>query len=242
MENKKKMLFISLILVILIVAVVFGIISYNETKTTKTEPQTSEKTKLIEEFAKLNGKKDKDGNEYTKVDLSEYMPYTPIDQTKMISLLEKQKTAIVFVGNTEDEETRVAINILTNLLREKELKVYYFDIKNIESKLELDENGNVITTNEGTKDYQKIVELLKDNLSNYYLTKKDGTKVDTNQKHLSTSTLIALNNSKVVGIHEGIEDFIPFNKLTTKQEETLIKKYKKVLEPVEATLCNSKEC
>lgn len=179
---------------------------------------TNEETDAIrfkEEYEALNDKKD--GNEYINVDIDKENPIVYADAEKVIDLI-KNDTAVIYFGFPECPWCRNAIPVLLDATKELGIdKIYYYNALSIRDKKSLDENGNIVVEDEGTKEYEELVELLYD-----YLPIYDGLN-DNTIKRLYFPTVLFVKDGEVIGLHistvETQEN--PYNELTKEQYEEL---------------------
>lgn len=179
---------------------------------------TNEETDAIrfkEEYEALNDKKD--SNEYINVDIDKENPIVYADAEEVIDLI-KNDTAVIYFGFPECPWCRNAIPVLLDAAKELGIeKIYYYNALSIRDKKSLDENGDIVVEDEGTKEYEELVELLYD-----YLTIYDGLN-DNTIKRLYFPTVLFVKDGEVIGLHistvETQEN--PYNELTKEQYEEL---------------------
>ena len=110
-------------------------------------------------------------------------------------------TGVIYFGFPECPWCRTVVPVLLDAASESELdKIYYFNALQIRDKKHLNEFGEVITDEEGTPEYRKLVQLLYDHLGEY-----EGLN-NPNIKRLYFPTVVFVKNGKVIGLHIGTLD------------------------------------
>lgn len=191
--------------------------------------------KFKKEYESLNGKENDYGRDYVEVQIPAENPmvYASIDE--ILQVIETE--GIIYFGFDECPWCRNALPVLIEAANEKEVeKIYYYDIKDIRDKLELNENGEIVTIQEKSEDYQKIYDALYDSLNVY-----EGLEDET-IKRLYAPTVFFIKNGKVVGMHESTVDSqadssVP---MTDYQKAELKDIYIKGIEEVNKQACDLK--
>ena len=96
-------------------------------------------------------------------------------------------------GTKEEVEVLLAFKFNDN---SKEYVVY--------TKNEVDDNGNVVTKEEGSEAYYKLLELLNDVLDDYSMKDADGNPVDTSEKRIYAPNVVGIVNGKADKMTTGI--------------------------------------
>ena len=112
---------------------------------------------------------------------------------------------------------------------------------------EIDDDGNIKTTKEGTKAYMKLVELLDSVLSDYSLTDKNGNKVSAEEKRIYAPNVVAIVDGKPTKLVEGIssKQTDAYMKLTKEMNEESYKDFEcaiNCLEEDKKICTNDKKC
>lgn len=173
--------------------------------------------KFKNEYEKLNNKDTGYNKEYLEMNIDKENPMIYVEFDELIDII-KNDTAIIYFGFPECPWCRNAVPVLLDAAKELGIeKIYYYNAVSIRDKKSLDEDGNIIIEEEGTKEYKELVELLYD-----YLPVYDGLNNDE-IKRLYLPTVLFVKNGKVLGLHtstvESQKD--PFTKLNDKQYEEL---------------------
>ena len=145
------------------------------------------------EFESLNSNKS-----YVSVDIPSDNPFIYITDSELVNKIENKEDLVVLFGYSKSNDTR---SILSNLIKaSNELgieKIYYLDILNIRNHLELGENNEVITKEEGSEYYKKILELLDGHLDDYIV---NGNIVGT---RIYAPNILIIKNKKIEDIING---------------------------------------
>ena len=196
---------------ILAVFLLLLVVGCGNTKTTN---------KFKEEYESLNGQTNPNNQkEYVYMEVNEDNPFVYIKVDEVIKKLQKG-TSVIYFGFPECPWCRNLVPVLIDAANELGVdKIYYYNAVKIRDTKELDENGNIITTNEGTKEYKKIVDILYN-----YLPVYNGLNDDT-IKRLYLPTVVFIKDGKVTYLHTGTLDSQedPYKKLTKKQYNELKK-------------------
>lgn len=184
------------------------------------EVKDTDASKFKKEYESLNGQINEHNNkEYVNMTVDEKTPFVYIEVDEVIKKL-KKGTSVIYFGFPECPWCRNLVPVLVDAANELGVdKIYYYNAVKIRDTKELDENGNVVTTNEGTKEYKEIVDILYDHLPVY-----SGLEDET-IKRLYLPTVVFIKDGKVIYLHTGTlesqED--PYVKLTKKQYNQLKK-------------------
>ncbi|MBR3661606.1 MAG: hypothetical protein IKN63_06910 [Bacilli bacterium] len=136
--------------------------------------------------------------EYTKVSIPSENPFIYITDEELAKKLEEKQDMVVLMGYSKSNDTR---NILSNLIKASNNldidTIYYLDILNIRDEKNINENGEIITTKEGSDFYKKILELLNDYLDEYIV---NGEIVGT---RIYAPSILVVKNKEIKGIVNG---------------------------------------
>ena len=136
---------ISILLIVVLMISVTGCVISNDIK-------DSEKFK--EEYESQNGKKSKSGKENRKVSISEDNPFVYTTAEEISKKMDNKETFIVYFGFSTCPWCRSIIEELIKCAKDSKVdKIYYVDVLDIRDTKEIDEEGNIKTTKEGTRGY-----------------------------------------------------------------------------------------
>lgn len=223
MKDKIKIILLATTLVIGLICLIFNINS-NDNKKFKFE------------YEILNNKDNGYGNKHLEINIKENnkIKYASYEEIKKILT---EGSGVIYFGFPECPWCRNIINPLLNASEETEVKnIYYFNAVDIRDKKHLDENNTIITDNEGTKEYEELVEILYDNLEEY-----EGLN-DPTIKRLYFPTVVFVKDGKIISTHIGTLDDQenPFEPLNNKQKEQLKNIYKSNILKTLDTKCTDK--
>ena len=232
--SKKDIVKVALLVIL---AVVSSFLIYkNVGEDEKTINITDDEKKFKEEYESLNSKKDSRGRDYIKVSIDEDngMVYATYDE---LHKLLTEGTGVIYFGYPECPWCRNAVPMLLQAASNKGLdNIYYFNAKEIRDVKLLDEDGNIVTEKEGTKEYYELLNILGDHLGEY-----EGLN-DDSIKRLYFPTVVFVRDGKVVGSHiNTLESQIdPRVPLTEKQKEDLVNIYMDGIGKVLKDVCDDK--
>ena len=229
--------FISILLIVVLMISVTGCVISNDIK-------DSEKFK--EEYESQNGKKSKSGKENRKVSISEDNPFVYTTAEEISKKMDNKETFIVYFGFSTCPWCRSIIEELIKCAKDSKVdKIYYVDVLDIRDTKELDEDGTIKTTKEGTKGYKELIDKMSNVLSDYTTT-KEGEEISLEEKRIYAPNVIAVVNGKATKLEEGISEELkdPYMELTEEMKKYTYNSFKcifKCLEEAE-TVCTSKAC
>ncbi len=237
--NKDKKMFLGIILLLLAFMIFISIIVFKDKKVENIV--NSDAISFKKEYEALNNVvRDKDGKTIKEITINSNNPVEILTEEKAISLLENG-TGIIYFGFPDCPWCRSMLPVLLNTLDNMSIKkLYYLNIGNIRDTLILGEKNKVEIKEEGTKGYYKILELMDDVLEPYYLTSKDGKKIDTKEKRLMAPTIVAIKDGKIVDIHVGTVESQKngYDDLSDKEKEELQDRYIKLIKTIYEVECN----
>ena len=229
--------FISILIIVVLMISVTGCVISNDIK-------DSEKFK--EEYESQNGKKSKSGKENRKVSIPEDNPFVYTTAEEISKKMDNKETFIVYFGFSTCPWCRSIIEELIKCAKDSKVdKIYYVDVLDIRDTKEIDEEGNIKTTKEGTKGYKELIDKMSNVLSNYTTT-KEGEEISLEEKRIYAPNVIAVVNGKATKLEEGISEELkdPYMELTEEMKKYTYNSFKcifKCLEEAE-TVCTSKAC
>ena len=227
--DKKKIIVICLCMCVLLTCLYIKNI-----KDKKVEENDSMKFK--EEYESLNEKENEStGKEYLKVSIKENNPIKYATYSEIKNII-TSGTGVIYFGFPECPWCRNAVPVLLEAAEDNGIdKVYYFNALDIRDKKHLDENGNIVVDDEGTKEYKELVELLYD-----YLDVYSGLNDDT-IKRLYFPTVIFVKNGKIIGNHSGtVESQTDPSIVLNENEHNELKKiYTNYMKTISSNFCTN---
>ena len=175
------------------------------------------------EYESLNGQKTDDGREYMEVNINNDNKIVYADYKTIFDVLDG--TGVIYFGFPECPWCRNAVPILLEAAEESGIKQIYYLNNHDDRDTKVLKDGEVITENEGTSNYNKLLEKLGDKASVY-----EGLE-DKAIKRLYYPTVVFVKNGEITDYIEGTvesqED--PYTALTKDQRQELKDKYKSAI-------------
>ncbi len=198
---------------------------------------TKEEVKFKEEYESLNSKKTDSGKTYKPIFIEEKTGVQYKSPSEIVEIL-KTGTGIIYLGFPECPWCRTALPVLLDAMEEESYRnFYYLDAREIRDSKHL-ENGQVITDQEGTKEYQEMLSLLSSYLGPY-----EGLE-DNTIKRIYFPTVIFIKEGVIKGVHIGTVDTQkdPYQSLTDKEEDQLEEIYENYIKQVNGSVCGRSGC
>ena len=208
---KKVVIGLVVIFLVIIGIVIFSVVTHE-----------TDSEKFKKEYESLNSEK-----KYLDVSIPKdnNVKYASFDE--VMDFLD-EGTGILYLGFPECPWCRNAVPVLLEAAKKGEVdNILYFNAKPIRDEKEL-KDGKIITKKEGTKEYYKLVDKLKDVLGPY-----EGLE-DDSIKRIYFPTVVFLEGGKIVGIHISTVDSQkdPSKHLTDKQHKELLNIYNENIEKI----------
>lgn len=208
--GKKTIIKIVLILLFIVIA---SVVLYFVLDNGITDDEKRFKT----EYEELNGLKNDHNKTYVKVKVprDNNVKYASFDE--VMKFLD-EGTGILYLGFPECPWCRNMVPVLIDTAKENEIEnLYYFNALSIRDVKELDDEGNIITTKKGTKEYYELVDKLNDVLGPY-----EGLN-DDSIKRIYFPTVVFVQAGKIVDVHMDTVDSQkdPYKVLNKKQKQEL---------------------
>lgn len=189
-------------------------------------PINNDSKKFKEEYESLN-------KTHKPITINKNNPIKYADYDEIVNLI-KSGTGVIYFGFPECPWCRNAVPVLLEAAEELELKeIYYFNALDMRDIKKLDENGKIVTTKEGTKEYYELVNLLSDYLGEY-----EGLN-DKEIKRLYFPTVVFVKEGKVLGLNVStVESQLdPMVDLNEKQKAELKNIYETYMSQVLGITC-----
>lgn len=205
-----------IISLILILVVAITLTACNKEKSNK------DALAFKEEYESLNGKKNKKGTEYRKIDIDDDNPYVKVSAEKIVEMINNKETFYLYVGDSICPWCRSVLEKSIEVARDNDIeKIYYIEIWDDEGneilrdKYEL-KDGKINKVSNGTKAYKELLKKFDKVLSDYTLTSEDGEKIEVGEKRVYAPNYFYIENGKVKKMIEGISDSQtdPYEELT----------------------------
>ena len=185
--------------IVLVVIALGGLYWYFEDKK-DADNKIYDSEKFEKEYEGYNGQENSYGGKYLEIDVDNQNVIRYSSYDEVFSLLENG-TGVIYFGFPTCPWCRNLVPVLLDASKEAGIDIiYYFNNKEDRDTKELDEDGNIITTKEGTSNYYKLVEKLEPYLGEY-----EGLN-DSNIKRLYFPTVVFVKDGKIVDVHIGTVD------------------------------------
>lgn len=207
-------------IIIIVLLIIISIISFI---TIKKNRVTNDEKKFKKEYERFNGRTGLSTNKkYLNITIPNKNGVIYINDKELIKLLSKG-TGIIYFGFPECPWCRNMIVPLLETTKTKNEPVYYYNAYPIRDYKELNEEGKIITKEQGSKTYYKILELLGSHADKYKELNNE------KEKRLYFPTVVFVKDGKIVGKHTSTvkSQKNPYNKLSRKQIKELKNIYEK---------------
>ncbi len=200
MDKKIKVL-ISIIIVLILLAPIFYF-SLKEKPEENTYTITNDSLSFEQEYEKLNNTiSESNKKEYLTVDLPAYVPVKYTTYEEVFKILDNG-TGVIYFGFPECPWCRNLTPVLASSAIDYGLDtIYYMSNQDDRNTLSLNKKKKVVTDKKGTKDYDKLVDLLKDHLPEYR-----GLN-DKKIKRLYFPTVLFVKDGKVIGLEQSLSSY-----------------------------------
>lgn len=198
MNNKYKIL-ISIIIVFIIGGLIFYLYKNNEEV---LYPVTDDSLEFQKEYQALNGEVNvNNGKKYLEIDMISNAPIKYSNYDEIFEILES-KSGVIYFGFPECPWCRnIALPLVDSAMEYGLEKIYYLNNRLDRDTLSLDKKGKIVTEKEGTKEYLKLINLLKDFLLEY------GGINNSDIKRLYFPTVVFVKDGTVLGIESVLESY-----------------------------------
>lgn len=221
MKNKKLIIGLILILILIIGAITTYILIQNSKDSYKFKKEYESYNNKSWEY---EGKKGK----YLNIEINKDNPIIYLNDENIVKEL-KEGDKIIYFGFPDCNWCRSAVPVLLKSAEENGVeKIYYYDFGEVREAFEKNKN------NEKTKIYQQIIEVLDSNITSTF---ESGAK--KGEKRLSAPTVVLMKDGKVSSFHyRTVESHQNYNKnLTTDEYNELYKIYEDMM--IDLIMCTS---
>ena len=225
---KKNVIILSIIVVIaLVIAILFFLLN---------NKGMSDGERFKQEYEELN-----DNHLEVNIDSDNMIKYIGLEEA--IDII-KNDTGVIYFGYPSCPWCRNAVPVLLDAASSTFLdNIYYVNAYNIRDVKELDDDGNIVTTNEGDRLYDDLLKVLDDILDPYTLTLDNGEVIDLGEKRLYVPMVLFVKDGEVVSYHlstvDSQED--PSISLNDSQRDELYNIYLDGINNVVGGICNVQE-
>jgi len=210
---RKSRLFIVVILTILVLL-------------TGCKDKETDAIKFKNEYESLNNTKSESGKDIRNITIDEKNPMVYKTEDDIVNLINNKETFLVYFGFAKCPWCRSVLPTLLEVSKENKIStIYYVDVLNIRDVYELDDNGNLNKTKEGTKGYNELLSLLGDKLSDYTLNGKS-----VGEKRIYAPNIVSIIDGKVDSVVTGISSLQTDGYMELTDE--MVNETKNILNPV----------
>ena len=221
MKNKKLIIGLILILILIIGAITTYILIQNSKDSYKFKKEYESYNNKSWEY---EGKKGK----YLNIEINKDNPIIYLNDENIVKEL-KEGDKIIYFGFPDCNWCRAALPVLLKSAEENGVeKIYYYDFGEVREAFEKNKN------NEKAKIYQQIIEVLDSNITSTF---ESGAK--KGEKRLSAPTVVLMKDGKVSSFHyRTVDSHQNYNKnLTTEEYNELYKIYEDMM--IDLIMCTS---
>lgn len=225
---KKNVIILSIIVVIaLVIAILFFLLN---------NKGMSDGERFKQEYEELN-----DSHLEVNIDSDNMIKYISLEEA--IDII-KNDTGVIYFGYPSCPWCRNAVPVLLDAASSTSLDtIYYVNAYNIRDVKEIDDDGNIVTTNEGDRLYDDLLGVLDDILDPYTITLDNGEVIDLGEKRLYVPMVLFVKDGEVVSYHlstvDSQED--PSISLNDSQRDELYNIYLDGINNVVGGVCNVQE-
>lgn len=220
---------------------------FTVTACTTTEKEKTDAEKFKEEYESLNGTESSSGKTIRTISISDNNPFVYATEDDIIEKIENNETFIVYFGFASCPWCRSVLEEMEHAAKDLNVdKIYYVDVLDIRDVQEINNEGNIVTTKEGTEGYHYLVGKIENVLSEYTLTDSEGEKISLGVKRIYAPNVVVVSNGKAIEMEEGISDELkdPYSELTDSIKKYTYNKFKCLFECYndEQNTCQKNAC
>lgn len=187
--------------------------------------------KFKEEYESLNGEKTDSGSKYRSLNIPKDNPFAYSTAKEINTKIDKGDTFIVYFGFSKCPWCRSIMEQFIKVAKDNNVNtIYYVDVLDIRDVKEV-QDGEVVTTKEGDKDYMSLIEKIGNVLEDYTITEANGNKVSANEKRIYAPNVVVISQGKAIKMETGIADELkePYSELTTAMRKDTYDKLKCIM-------------
>ena len=172
------------------------------------EEVITDSIKFKNEYEELNDKKTNYGDYYYRsLDIDSDNPIIYKSAKEVLNMIDNKESFAIYFGFADCPWCRSVVETMISVSEELNISnIYYVNVKEIRDVLKINDNGEVITSKEGTADYYKLLDKLSNVLDDYILTSKEGKEVNTNTKRIYAPNIVAIVDGIATKLTTGISD------------------------------------
>jgi len=210
-----------------------------------TDKKLTDAEKFKEEYESINGTtNEKNNKENRSVTIPKDNPIIYKSAEELSEIIDNKETFVVYFGFKDCPWCRSVVEELIKLAQDKNIKkLYYVDVREIRDTKEIDEEGNIKTSKEGSKGYMELIDKLKDVLDDYTLYNKDEEEISVGEKRIYAPNVVAVSRGKAIELATGESDDLkdPYQELTEEMRKDTYKKLECVFKCLEESSASCKK-
>ena len=226
--------------IILIILLLIGITGCGQEKETDA-------LKFKNEYESYNGKvNERNQKEYRSVLIEEDNPIVYATAEDISLKMDRKESFYVYFGFSTCPWCRSMIENMLKAAKEHEVgTIYYVDVLEIRDTKTVNAEGEIELTREGDPFYMKLLDQMKDVLSDYSLSDADGNPVEVGEKRIYAPNVVAVVDGEAIEMTEGIADTLedPYSELTEDMIEDSYDKLDCIFKCLEkSVMCKKNSC
>lgn len=176
----------------------------------------SDAYKFKTEYEKLNNQDNGYGSSYRELKISKKNPFVYITDEELVKKFDNEESFIVYFGFSSCPWCRSVVNNIVEVSKELEIDtVYYLDVKGIRSIIDIDENGELKTTTQGSEGYYKLLNKMSNVLEDYELVQGENV-INAGEKRIYAPNIVTVKKGKAISLTTAISSKLsnPYDELT----------------------------
>ena len=226
--------------IILIILLLIGITGCGQEKETDA-------LKFKNEYESYNGKvNERNQKEYRSVLIEEDNPIVYATAEDISLKMDRKESFYVYFGFSTCPWCRSMIENMLKAAKEHEIgTIYYVDVLEIRDTKTVNAEGEIELTRAGDPFYMKLLDQMKNVLSDYSLSDADGNPVEVGEKRIYAPNVVAVVDGEAIEMTEGISDELkdPYSELTEDMIEDSYDKLDCIFKCLEkSVMCKKNSC
>ena len=232
----------------ILLLILVGILTFTITGCgTEEIDKSSDAYRFNEEYESLNGEDNGSGKTIRTIEIPTENPIKYATEDEIVEKINNKETFVVYFGFAKCPWCRSMIEQLLKSAEDNGIDtIYYVDVLEIRDTYQIDEEGKLELTKNGTEGYMTLIEQMKDVLSDYTLTNADGEKQEVGEKRIYAPNVVVVVNGKAEKMVEGISEKLtdPYAELTEEMKKESYDSFACLWECIHdgATTCQKNAC
>ena len=240
--NKDQKLLVAIIILIVIIASVFGVYAYKHKDEKKCITEETDAIKFKREYEEYNDKNYDNGKPYFNISLSNKNLFKYVTEEEAVKFL-KEGTGVIYFGFPQCPWCRSLVPYLEEIGKDYGIdEIKYLNIREIRDTYKV-ENKKAVIDKKGTDSYYELLSLLDEYLEKYSITDEKNKSYDTGVKRLYAPTTVVVKKGKIVGFNEGtVESQAKFVALNDDEIQELKEILSNMFSQVSSFICTDTGC